>query len=113
MSTVDVAQFRQNFHVPKEAFRELITLYDLSFVDLKVICYLLTVLSGYNKTRRINTTNPGPDPNNFTKIHIDLMSEELGIKVKKIKKSIKYLTEIQVLEKGNGAAVKGGYRFTF
>ena len=113
MSTVDVSQFKENFHVPKEAFRQIITMEDLDFVDLKVLCYLLTTLNGYNKLRRMGTSKENEDPCNFSKVHASVLAEELGFSEKKVKKSIKYLTEIGLLEKGNGPAVKGGYRFTF
>ena len=113
MATIDVTQFKENFHVPKEIFRNIISTEEFELVDLKVFCYLLTTLNGYNKTRRIGTSKEHEDPLNFIKIHPSVIAEELGYSEKKVKKAIKYLEGIYLIEKGNGPAVKGGYRFTF
>lgn len=113
MATVDVAQFKENFHVPKERFRTIITMEDLSKNELRVFCYLLTVLNGYNKARRMGTSREHEDPQNFTKIHTKVIADELKISEKKVKKIIKKLRDIQLIEKGDSPAVKGGHRFTF
>lgn len=113
MAVIDVTQFKETFHVPTEKFREIVSSEELDYIDFRVLCYLLTVLNGYNSFRRMGTAQEGKDPCNFTKIDCAVLSKALGYPKKKIKKSIKYLTSISLLEKGDGPTIKGGYRFTF
>lgn len=113
MPVVDVTQYKEVFHVPKENFRNIIVLEDLSLEELRVFCYLLTDLPGFNTIRRINTGKEYVDPCNFRKVDAEVVATELGYSEKKVKKAIKKLVELSLLEKGNGPSVKGGYRFTF
>lgn len=113
MPVVDVTQYKEVFHVPKEPFRDIIVMQDFTLVELRVFCYLLTDLPGFNTGRRISKTTEFVDPMNFRRIDASVIAEELGYSEKKVKKAIKRLRELYIIEKGDGPAIKGGYRFTF
>ena len=113
MAVADITQFKETFHVPREAFRTMLITEDLSKTDLRIFCYLMTSINGFNKLRRMGTSREFDDPCNYTKVHISVIAKELGYSEKKVKKSIQNLLDRQLIEKGNSPSVKGGYRFTF
>ena len=113
MPVVDVTQYKEVFHVPKEPFRDLIVTQDLTLVELRVFCYLISDIPGFNVGRRISKNTEYVDPMNFRRIDYEVIAEELGYSEKKVKKAIKKLRDLYIIEKGNGPSIKGGYRFTF
>ena len=82
---------------------------DLSKRDLRIILLLLCRLDGYvpPKTVRSNTK----DPANFSDISIKRIAKTLGYKKSEVKKSLKKLVELEILEYGVNEANEHGYRF--
>lgn len=110
---IDVTQYKETFTVPKEAFRSLIINNELELHEMRVLCYLLTDIPGFNTGRRISNNREFTDPLNFRRIDPEVIAEELGYSEKKVKKAIKRLRELYIIEKGDGPSIKGGFRFTF
>ena len=113
MATIDVAQFKENVHIPKDEFRHIITQVDLNKSELRVMCYLMTIIEGYNKSRRMGSSGKYVDPKNFTKVDAKLLAKELGYEKSKVKEALDSLFEKGILEKGDSQLCKNGYRFTF
>ena len=114
MGTVDVTQYKENVHIPKDEFRYMIMNNgSLSKRDLRVMCYLLTVINGFNTVRRIGTAREGQDPRNYTAIDTKVIARELEYSKSEIKESLQELCDRGLLEKGSSPVCKKGYRFTF
>ena len=113
MGTVDVTQYKENVHIPKESFRYIIMNNNLSKKELRVMCYLLTTLNGYNSLRRLGTSRENDDPRNYTKVDISVLARELNYEKDEIKDILESLCDRGILEKGSSAICKKGYRFGF
>lgn len=109
MPVVEVTQYKQTVHVPKDVLREIVSDYDFSKSELKVIMYLLTVLSGF----KMDNDRSRKDPKNFTAIDVKQVSKKTGIDKEKIKMSIERLIDLGLVEKGSSPSIKTGYRFRF
>ena len=110
MAVVEVTQYQTVVHIPKAKFRDIIAQEDFDRTELKVFCYLLTVLNGFNEGAR---SNPRNDPRNFTVLDPEVIADEIFEPKKKIKKAIKRFELLGFLESGSSNSVKNGYRFTF
>ena len=98
--------------VPKKELLEYVVYNpDLNKKDYKVFLMLLTELNGYAgpKSNRLDDK----DPQLFTKIDSEQIAEQLDMDNSDVKKSIKKLLREGIIEKGNTANMKNGYRFTF
>ena len=113
MGTVDVTQYKENVHIPKESFRYIIMNNNLSKKELRVMCYLLTTLNGYNSLRRLGTSRENDDPRNYTKVDISVLARELEYSKEEVKDTLESLCDRGILEKGSSAVCKKGYRFGF
>lgn len=100
-------QFKETVHIPKRKLREIVSINSLDENDFRVFIYLLTILGGHNE----NKTQT--DHKNFTKIDSEVIAEEIWMRKSEVKQSIKNLKKAGIIEKGDSAAAKGGYRFTF
>ena len=85
MGTVDVTQYKENVHIPKESFRYIIMNNNLSKKELRVMCYLLTTLNGYNSLRRLGTSRENDDPRNYTKVDVSVLARELEYSKEEVK----------------------------
>ena len=103
----ETSQFKETVHLPKRKLRDIANLSTLNECDYRVLIYLFTILSGHNE----NKTQT--DHRNYIKIDHEVIAEEIWMKKSDVKKSIKNLKKIGIIEKGDSAAAKGGYRFTF
>lgn len=112
MATIEITQYSDTTHIPKQRFRDIIVNEDLSKEELRVFMYLVTILNGYNYERR-KTQRNNKDPLNFLTVSPSVISEELLIKKKKVKAAIDRLELLGILEKGMSSSAKDGYRFTF
>lgn len=107
----NVYQQTYTVSVPKkELINYVIYDNDLNKRDLKVFLMLLTALEGYSVP---NNNRNAIDPQNFTKVDTERMSSMLDLSEKKVRKSMKKLEYAGIIEKGNTANTKNGYRFTF
>jgi len=98
--------------VPKKELLEYVVYnQELSKKDYKVFLMLLTELNGYSSVR--GNRGYDKDPMLFTKIDSEQIAEQLNMDNSDVKKSIKKLVSEGILEKGNTANMKNGYRFTF
>lgn len=77
--------------------------------DYRVLLILFTQLNGY----RYNNNPNSKDPRNFKKIDAEKIGDTLEISKKRVKKSIRLLYNLGLLDKGDNDSVKNGYRFTF
>ena len=82
---------------------------ELSKTDLRVVLFLLTELNGWQPPK----TTEGVDPLNYKIIEEKIVAEKLYISKKDVKKSVKHLIELGIIEKGDFNGGRNGYRFTF
>ena len=97
--------------VPKRELLEFVVYNrELNKKDYKVFLMLLTELNGYNTE---SNRNIDKDPLLFTKIDSEQIAKQLDMDDSDVRKSIKKLVHEGIIEKGNTANMKNGYRFTF
>ncbi len=96
--------------IPREELLENVVYNDkLSKTDLRVCLFLLTELNGWSPPK----TGEYNDPNNFKKIDLKQIAEKLDISKKDVKKAIKNLNTMCIIEMGDSNSVRDGYRFMF
>ena len=96
--------------INRESLLDLASNEDLDEIDYRVILLLLTQLNGFNRTY---STRESEDPLNYKKINKDSIADSLDINKKDVKKSIKKLLKMNLIEMGDNQSIKNGYRFTF
>lgn len=102
----NVYQQKFTVSIPREALTNIAENEDLSKADLRVFLNLLTQLNGHT------ATDPSqPDPENFQKIDIKKISNNLNLSKKKVESAIEVLIDYNILERGSGKSVRNGYRF--
>lgn len=106
-------QQEHTISVKRDKIVDIASRIDLGKKDLRVFLILLTQLDGYSypETRRVNGTYR--DPLNFKKIDIEQMSDILSMSKKDVKKSVEFLNDEGIIERGSNDTIKNGYRFTF
>lgn len=82
---------------------------ELSKTDLRVVLFLLTELGGWKPPK----TTEAIDPLNYKIIEEKMIAEKLYISKKDVKKAIKHLLEMGIIEQGDFNGGRNGYRFTF
>lgn len=119
-NNANVYQCARNVSIPREALSCIAKSDKFTTDEYRVLLMLFTQLDGFT-----NTTDETKkiDPHNFKQIDIKQISENLGMKKKEVKRCIDsiYHTEIEtntggsryMLDRGDNATVKDGYRFTF
>ena len=97
-------QQKYGMTIPRDEFLlKLVYSEELGKKELRVALLLLTELEG----------NTAKDPSNFRRIDPKHIAIDLGLKKKDVQEIIDRLVELEILEEGEGASVKHGYRFTF
>lgn len=103
-------QQSQTVSIPRDELLDYVVYNEeLTKTDLRVVLFLLTELNGWSPPK----TTEGIDPCNFKRIDEKKIAEKLYISKKDVKKSIKNLREMCIIEKGESNAVRNGYRFRF
>lgn len=107
-------QQQHTVSIRRQKLIDIALLEELDTDDYRVFLILLTQLDGF-KIPEPTATNSTTfkDPLNFKKIDVEQIADTLGIKKKKVKKSIDLMYNLYLLEKGDNETVKNGYRFTF
>ena len=116
-------QQKYGMTIPRDEFLlKLVYSEELSKKELRVALLLLTELEGLKVALLLLTEleglkpkdrNTAKDPSNFRRIDPKHIAIDLGLKKKDVQEIIDRLVELEILEEGEGASVKHGYRFTF
>lgn len=115
----NLTQTTYKVSIPKEGIMEKI-IENRDFLkkdDLTVIFLLMTKLEGWTPPESQSNKYGGGDdykrdPRNFQAIDFDWAAQTLNIKKKDLKKSIKNLLSLDILEQGDDARIlQDGYRF--
>ena len=102
-----------NVSINKKKLLEIASNEALDETDLRVLLCLFTELNGWSPTDPYAPGRPAVDPLNFSIIDINEIANTLDIKKKKVKRSIKNLFDLCIIEDGSSQTVSHGYRFTF
>lgn len=106
----NVYQQSKTVSIPKSELLDYVVFdEELKKNDLRVILTLLTELDGWSTPER----GMSNDPCNYRKIDVEQIADNLNLKVKEVKESVKKLVKRGILEKGNSTTVVNGYRFKF
>lgn len=98
MAQMHTFQNQKTISLHREDFKRFIVLnQSLDKTDLRVVLHLFTFL----------------DNNEYKYVDVNAMSKDLGIKKGKIRDSINYLIDEEILDYGSSGHVKNGLRFTF